>query len=84
MRRLYDIDFTYDDKDMATSMTWSRNAEADEATRMMHGKYLLQISLDEKDEENIWTYYNVIRTVEETFKTLKIRPGHPPCIPQDR
>ena len=59
-------------------MTWSRNAEADEATRMMHGKYLLQTSLDEKDEENIWTYYNVIRTVEETFKTLKsdldIRP----------
>ncbi len=26
--------------------------------------------LDEKDEENIWTYYNVIRSVEETFKTL--------------
>ena len=45
---------------------------------MMHGKYLLQTSLDEKEEENIWTYYNVIRTVEETFKTLKsdldIRP----------
>ena len=51
---------------------------ADEAVRMMHGKYLLQTTLDEKDEENIWTYYNVIRTVEETFKTLKsdldIRP----------
>ena len=78
MRRLYDIDFTYNDKDIATGMTWSRNAEVDEATRMMHGKYLLQTSLDEKEEENIWTYYNVIRTVEETFKTLKsdldIRP----------
>ena len=78
MRRLYDIDFTYNDKDVATSMTWSRNAEADESVRMMHGKYLLQTSLDEKEEENIWTYYNVIRTVEETFKTLKsdldIRP----------
>ena len=52
--------------------------EAEEATRLMHGKFLLQTSLDEKDEENIWTYYNVIRTVEETFKTLKsdldIRP----------
>ena len=78
MRKLYDIDFTYNDKGIATDMTWSRNAEADEATRMTHGKYLLQTSLDEKDEENIWTYYNVIRTVEETFKTLKsdldIRP----------
>lgn len=78
MRRLYDIDFAYNDKDVATAMTWSRNSEADEATRKMHGKYLLQTSLDENDEENIWTYYNVIRTVEETFKTLKsdldIRP----------
>ena len=78
MRRLYDIDFTCNDKDVVTSMSWSRNAEVDEATRKMHGKYLLQTSLDENDEENIWTYYNVIRTVEETFKTLKsdldIRP----------
>ena len=78
MRRLYDITFTYDDKDVATGMTWSGNTETDEAVRMMHGKYLLQTTLDEKDEENIWTYYNVIRTVEETFKTLKsdldIRP----------
>ena len=78
MRRLYDINFTYNDKGVATGMTWSRNAEEDEAVRMMHGKYLLQTTLDEKDEENIWTYYNVIRTVEETFKTLKsdldIRP----------
>ena len=48
-------------------MTWSRNADADETTRKMHGKYLLQTSLDEKDEENIWKFYNVIRTVEETF-----------------
>lgn len=67
----YDISFTYNDKDVTTSMTWSRNADTDEATRKMHGKYLLQTSLDEKDEENIWEFYNVIRTVEETFKTLK-------------
>ena len=67
----YDISFTYNEKDVATSMTWSRNADVDEATRKMHGKYLLQTSLDEKDEENIWKFYNVIRTVEETFKTLK-------------
>lgn len=67
----YGISFTYNEKDVATSMTWSRIADADEATRKMHGKYLLQTSLDEKDEENIWKFYNVIRTVEETFKTLK-------------
>jgi hypothetical protein len=53
MRRLYDIDFTYNDKDIATGMTWSRNAEVDEATRMMHGKYLLQTSLDEASKAHL-------------------------------
>lgn len=78
MERLYEVSFAYNDKDIATSMSWSRNADTDELTRRMHGKYLLRTSLDEKDKENIWTYYNVIRSVEETFKTLKsdldIRP----------
>lgn len=78
VRKNYDISFTYNENDVVTSMIWSKNAEVDEMTRSMHGKYLLQTSLDEKDEENIWEFYNVIRTVEETFKTLKsdldIRP----------
>lgn len=78
VRKNYDILFTYNENDVVTSMIWSKNAEVDESTRRMHGKYLLQTSLDEKDKENIWEFYNVIRTVEETFKTLKsdldIRP----------
>lgn len=73
----YSITFTYKG-DIVTSMVWNKNKDADLTTRKMHGKYLLQTSLDEKEEENIWTFYNVIRTVEETFKTLKsdldIRP----------
>lgn len=76
--RNYSIDFEYNDKDVVTSMAWSRKEDADKSSRKMHGKYLLQTSLDEKDERNIWEFYNVIRTVEETFKTLKsdldIRP----------
>ncbi len=78
VRKNYDIVFTYNENDVVTSMIWSKNDEVDETTRRMHGKYLLQTSLDEKEEENIWEFYNVIRTVEETFKTLKsdldIRP----------
>ena len=39
---------------------------------------MLLTSLDENDELNIWKFYNVIRTVEETFHVLKsdldIRP----------
>jgi len=78
MRQLYDINFTYNDENVAIKMIWSKKTEADESKKMTHGKYLLQTTLDENDENNIWTYYNVIRMVEETFKTLKtdldIRP----------
>ena len=39
---------------------------------------MLLTSLDESEELNIWKFYNVIRTVEETFQVLKsdldIRP----------
>ena len=28
---------------------------------------MLLTSLDENDEVNVWKFYNVIRTVEETF-----------------
>ena len=59
-------------------MRWRRNEETGPNKPQTHGKYLLQTSLDTKDETNIWMFYNVIRTVEETFKTLKtdldIRP----------
>ena len=37
----------------------------------VHGKYLLQTSLPENDPNIIWTTYNIVRTVEETFKLLK-------------
>jgi len=59
-------------------MAYTRNREYAEGKSRMHGKYLLRTSLDEQNETDIWTFYNVIRTVEETFKTLKsdldIRP----------
>ena len=46
--------------------------------RKFHRKYVLLTSLDESQELNIWKFYNVIRTVEETFHVLKtdldIRP----------
>ena len=72
LEKRYTIEFTYNDKDVATAMTWRRNQDACAATKKMHGKYFLQTSLDENREENIWQFYNVIRTVEETFKTLKL------------
>lgn len=59
-------------------MTWTRNEMKSTETQKFHGKYVLLTSLDENDEVNIWKFYNVIRTVEETFHILKsdldIRP----------
>jgi transposase len=55
-----------------------RKPDKQEEAESRHGKYILQIDLDESDEENTREFYNVIRTVEETFWILKsdldIRP----------
>ena len=59
-------------------MTWTAKAETVANKQKFHGKYVLLTSLDEREELNIWKFYNVIRTVEETFHVLKtdldIRP----------
>lgn len=77
----YDVNFTYEGtgkKEVATSMTWTSKEETVAKKRKFHGKYVLLTSLDESEELNIWKFYNVIRTVEETFHVLKtdldIRP----------
>jgi transposase len=61
-----------------TAIEWKKNAKRQESADSKHGRYLLQTDLDETDEESIWEFYNVIRTVEETFRILKtdldIRP----------
>lgn len=81
IRKNYTVTFTYAGKgkdEKAISMTWTRNTEKSDAIQKFHGKYVLITSLDETDEVNIWEFYNVIRTVEETFHVLKtdldIRP----------
>jgi transposase len=75
--KAYNVTFEYDGKGRALR-AYTRNMEYAEEKSRMHGKYLLRTSLDEQNETDIWTFYNVIRTVEETFKTLKsdldIRP----------
>lgn len=74
----YEISLSYDKKDNVTSIEWKKNANKQETACSKHGRYLLQTNLDENREETIWEFYNVIRVVEETFRTLKtdldIRP----------
>lgn len=74
----YDISLEYDNTETVTSIQWAKKANRQKEVEEKHGKYLLQTNLDENREENIWDFYNVIRTVEETFRILKtdldIRP----------
>ena len=81
IRKEYEVTFTYEGKgkdEKAVGMDWKRKQDSVAARSKFHGKYVLLTSLDETDELNIWKFYNVIRTVEETFHVLKsdldIRP----------
>ena len=81
IRKEYEVTFTYEGtgkKEKAAGMEWKRKQDSVAARSKFHGKYVLLTSLDESDELNVWKFYNVIRTVEETFCTLKsdldIRP----------
>ena len=74
IRKEYEVTFTYEGKgkkEKAVSMEWKRKQESIAEKKKFHGKYVLLTSLDENDELNVWKFYNVIRTVEETFHTLK-------------
>ena len=42
-----------------------------EYTNKEAGVYFLRTSLNEKDEQTLWTIYNVIREIEYTFRVLK-------------
>ena len=81
IRKEYDIAITYEGKgakERAVAMEWSRKDGYADEREKLHGKYVLLTSLDDSDELNVWQFYNVIRTVEETFHILKtdldIRP----------
>ncbi len=81
VRKEYEITFTYEGKgkkEKTVAMEWKRKDGTVMEREKSHGKYVLLTSLDEDDEVNVWKFYNVIRTVEETFHVLKtdldIRP----------
>ena len=81
IRNEYDVVFTYEGKgknEKAVSMEWRRKEDGQAARSKFHGRYVLLTSLDENEELNVWKFYNVVRTVEETFHILKsdldIRP----------
>jgi transposase len=71
VNRMYKIELTKDEKDLCTSMTWSKIHEASVDKANTFGVYFLRTSILEDDESIIWTIYNCIREVENSFRTLK-------------
>jgi transposase len=69
VNRYYDILLTDDGKGMATSVACTHKTGEDHEKQ--EGIYFLRTSLDEKDEQTLWTIYNIIREIEYTFRVLK-------------
>ena len=65
VHRLYSIEVKVNDK-TATSLTWKKK-EKDYRS----GIYFLRTSLKTTEEKDLWSIYNVIREVEDTFRCLK-------------
>ena len=56
-------------KQIVTAVKWAVKEGVDINARS--GVYFLRTSLQAKTEENIWQFYNTIRDIEATFRTLK-------------
>jgi transposase len=69
--RMYRINLQKNDKDTCTGMTWELVQEASVEKQDSYGVYFLRTSLVGKPQEVIWTIYNCIREIENSFRTLK-------------
>jgi hypothetical protein len=71
VHQLYEIQMVKDEKDVCTSMTFSKKAQAAIDKENSYGVYFLRTSINTPNEELVWTIYNCIREIESTFRTLK-------------
>jgi transposase len=69
VHRYYDITITDDGNGIATNVSCAHKKGEDPDKKA--GIYFLRTSLNEKDEQTLWTIYNVIREIEYTFRVLK-------------
>lgn len=71
VQRLYKIHLAKDQKDICTSMRWETMEEASIEKTENLGVYFLRTSIEERSEKTVWTIYNCIREIENSFRTLK-------------
>src|SRR5215210_4297332 len=66
IHKYYDINTEANNKGIITNIIWNQKP-----LEKKEGYYLLRTTLDEKDEQMLWTIYNIIREIEATFRALK-------------
>lgn len=69
VHKYYDIIVKDDGKGIVTAI--SCNHKQGEDTDKNAGIYFLRTTLDENDEQTLWSIYNIIREIEYTFRVLK-------------
>ena len=69
VHKYYDIVVSDNGQGIATQVSCKH--KTGEYTNKEAGVYFLRTSLNEKDEQTLWTIYNVIREIEYTFRVLK-------------
>jgi hypothetical protein len=71
VHNLYEISIEKDKKDVCTSITWAKKAQATVEKENTYGVYFLRTSIKQPNEKLVWTVYNCIREIESSFRTLK-------------
>ena len=69
VHKYYDIVIKENGKGIATAI--SCNHKQGEDTDKIAGVYFLRTTLDENNEQTLWSIYNIIREIEYTFRVLK-------------
>ena len=69
VHKYYDIDVKDNGEGIVTAI--SCNHKQGEDMDKHAGIYFLRTTLDEKDEQALWSIYNIIREIEYTFRVLK-------------
>ncbi len=69
IHQYYEITVTHDNKGTATDLTY-KEIHGQKKTGKA-GVYFLRTSLDTTHEKTLWTIYNALREIENTFRVLK-------------
>jgi hypothetical protein len=69
IHQYYQITVSDNGKNIATGLVFEKKSEVEASNNA--GIYFLRTSLQNKDEQTLWTIYNAIREIEYTFRVLK-------------